>query len=125
MPGSLEDCIGNCSIEKRSNGKFQSTETLLAACRSGDTFAREVWLTAVRKLAIALASASNLISPDTIVVGGGIAQAGEDLFVPLNRWFDKYEWQPGGIRPRIVRAVHGDLAGALGAACFALDRHGM
>ena len=26
------------------------------------------------------------------------------------------EWQPGGIRPQIVKAIHGDLAGAIGAA---------
>ena len=122
MPGSLEDCIGNCTIEKRSNKKFSSTKDLIESCRRGDEFAKEVWLTSVKKLAIALASASNFISPDTIIVGGGIAEANDDLFVPLNKWFDEYEWQPGGIRPKIVKAFHGDLAGAIGAACFALDK---
>ena len=121
MPGSLEECIGNCSIEKRSKGKFTSTHELLKAHRNGDTFAKDVWLTSVRKLAIGLASASNLISPDTIIIGGGIAEADDDLFVPLNKWFDVFEWQPGGIRPQIVKAMHGDLAGAIGAACFAMS----
>lgn len=119
MPGSLEECIGNCSIEKRTKGKFTSTHELLKAYHNGDTLAKDVWLTSVKKLAIGLASASNLISPDTIVVGGGIAEANDDLFIPLNKWFDEFEWQPGGIRPKIVKAVHGDLAGAIGAACFA------
>jgi glucokinase len=119
MPGSLEDCIGNCTIEKRTAGKFSSTHELLQAYRLGDAFAKEIWLTSVRKLAVALASVSNLISPDTIIVGGGIAEANEDLFTPLNHWFDAFEWQPGGIRPTIVKAQHGDLAGAIGAACFA------
>lgn len=122
MPGSLEDCIGNCTIEKRSGGKFSSTHELLKAYRSGDATAKDIWLTSVRKLAIGLASASNLISPDTIVIGGGIAEANDDLFIPLNRWMDEFEWQPGGIRPQIVKAVHGDLAGAIGAACYAMDR---
>jgi glucokinase len=120
MPGSLEECIGNCTIEKRSNGKFTSTHELLDAYRNGDELAKQVWLTSVRKLAIGLASASNFISPDTIVVGGGIAEANDDLFIPLENWFDEFEWQPGGIRPKIVKAIHGDLAGAIGAACFAL-----
>jgi glucokinase len=119
MPGSLEECIGNCTIEKRSNGKFSSTHELLIAYRTGDKFAESIWSKSVRKLAIGLASISNLISPDTIVVGGGIAEANDDLFIPLNIWFDEFEWQPGGIRPVIVKAVHGDLAGAIGAACFA------
>ncbi len=122
MPGSLEECIGNCTIEKRTAGKFSSTHELLIAMRSGDVFAKNVWLTSVKKLAIGLASVSNIISPDTIVVGGGIAEANDDLFIPLNKWFDEFEWQPGGIRPQIVKAVHGDLAGAIGAACFAMSK---
>lgn len=123
MPGSLEECIGNCTIEKRSKGKFSSTQELLRAYKNGDESAKQVWLTSVKKLAIGLASASNFISPDTIVVGGGIAEANDDLFIPLNKWFDEFEWQPGGIRPKIVKAVHGDLAGAIGAACFAMSKH--
>jgi len=122
MPGSLEECIGNCTVEKRSKGKFTSTHELLEAYRNDDEFAKQVWLVSVKKLAIGLASASNFISPDTIVVGGGIAEANDDLFLPLNKWFDEFEWQPGGIRPQIVKAVHGDLAGAIGAACFAMSK---
>ena len=122
MPGSLEECIGNCTVEKRSKGKFTSTHELLDAYRKEDEFAKQVWLVSVKKLAIGLASASNFISPDTIVVGGGIAEANDDLFLPLNKWFDEFEWQPGGIRPQIVKAVHGDLAGAIGAACFAMSK---
>ena len=122
MPGSLEECIGNCTIEKRSKGKFNSTQELLNAYRNGDELAKQVWLTSVKKLAIGLASASNFISPDTIVVGGGIAEANDDLFIPLNKWFDEFEWQPGGIRPKIVKAIQGDLAGAIGAACFVMNR---
>jgi glucokinase len=123
MPGSLEECIGNCTIEKRSKGKFTSTHELLKDYRKGDEFAKQVWLTSVKKLAIGLASASNFISPDTIVVGGGIAEANDDLFIPLNKWFNEFEWQPGGIRPQIVKAIHGDLAGAIGAACFAMNKN--
>ncbi len=123
MPGSLEECIGNCTVEKRSKGKFISTHELLEAYRNDDEFAKQVWLVSVKKLAIGLASASNFISPDTIVVGGGIAEANDDLFLPLNKWFDEFEWQPGGIRPQIVKAVHGDLAGAIGAACFAMSKN--
>jgi glucokinase len=123
MPGSLEECIGNCTIEKRSGGKFSSTHDMLKAMHKGDVLAKEVWHTSVRKLAIGLASVSNLISPDTIVIGGGIAEANDDLFVPLNKWFDEFEWQPGGIRPQIVKAVHGDLAGAIGAAVFVSDKN--
>jgi glucokinase len=123
MPGSLEDCIGNCSIQKRSAGNYTSTHDMLIAMHNGDTVAKQIWLTSVKKLSIGLASVSNIISPDTIVVGGGIAEANDDLFVPLNNWFDEFEWQPGGIRPQIVKAKHADLAGAIGAAFFAKEKN--
>jgi glucokinase len=123
MPGSLEDCIGNCTIEKRSKGKFKSTQELLNAFRSGDEFAKQVWLTSVKKLAMGLASASNLISPDTIIIGGGIAEANDDLFIPLKKWFDEFEWQTSSISAKIVKATQGDLAGAIGAAFFAMSKN--
>lgn len=121
MPGSLEDAIGNCSIEKRTSGKFTSTEQLLVAYRNGDEFAGKVWLTSVRKLAIALATLTNILSPEMIILGGGITEAGEDLFKPLEEFMTRYEWRTGGNRTEIVKAQYGDLSGAVGAACYARE----
>lgn len=122
MPGSLEECIGNCTIEKRSGGKYDSTQALLEAYRKGDEFARSVWLKSVRQLAIGLATVTNILSPEVIVLGGGITEAGADLFNPLENYLASYEWRAGGNRVEIVKARHGDLAGAIGAACFAMDK---
>jgi len=122
MPGSLEDCIGNCTIEKRSKGKFSTTYALLAAYRSGNTFAKQVWLKSVKQLAIGLASITNILSPQVIVLGGGITEAGNDLFEPLGTFMELYEWRAGGNKVKIVKAEHGDLAGAIGAASFAMDK---
>ena len=119
IPGSLEDAIGNCTIEKRTNGKFTTTSDLIKAHRSGDQFATGVWLTSVNKLAVALASLTNILSPETIILGGGITEANEDLFDPLKKMMAKYEWRTGGNKAEIVKARYGDLAGAVGAACFA------
>lgn len=121
MPGSLEDAIGNCSIEKRTSGKFSSTHQLLEAHRNGDRFATGIWLTSVKKLAIGLAALTNILSPEMIVLGGGITEAGDDLFVPLEEYMNSYEWRAGGNRTAIVKARFGDLAGAVGAACFARE----
>jgi glucokinase len=122
MPGSLEDCIGNCTIQKRSKGKFASTHELLAAYHEGDTFAKYVWLRSVKQLAIGLASITNILSPETIVLGGGITEAGNDLFDPLKKYMDQYEWRAAGNKVEIVKATYGDLAGAIGAACFAMTK---
>ena len=122
MPGSLEDCIGNCTIEKRSKGKFTSTHDLLIAYDNGDAFAKEIWLRSVRQLAIGIASITNILSPETIVLGGGIAEAGNVLLGPLNEYVEEFEWRTGGNKVEIVKAVYGDLAGTIGAASFALDK---
>ena len=53
------------------------------AMHDGDAFAKQVWLTSVRKLAIGIASVTNLLSPETIILGGGITEAGKDF---LSRW---------------------------------------
>ena len=119
MPGSLEESIGNATVSERSGGKFTTTHELLKAYRNGDAFAKEVWITSVRKLAIGLASIVNILSPEIIVLGGGITEAGTDLFDPLAKFMDQYEWRAGGKQVTIVKAMQGDMAGAIGAACYA------
>lgn len=120
MPGSLEDAIGNCTIEQRSKGRFKSTHDLLEAHRHGDGSATGVWMDSVRKLAIGIASITNVVSPELVIIGGGITEAGEDLFKPLEDFMAKYEWRAGGNGVRIEKAAFGDMAGAMGAAGFAL-----
>lgn len=119
MPGSLEDAIGNCTIHKRSMGIYKDTHSLLEAYRKGDHFARWVWLTSVRKLAVAIASISNMISPECVILAGGITEAGNDLVEPLETFLSVYEWRPGGNRVQVIKAQFNDMAGAIGAACFA------
>jgi glucokinase len=121
IPGSLEDAIGNCTIEKRTFGRFSSTQQLIDAYKKGDYLATEVWLTSVKKLAIGLASLTNILSPEMIILGGGITEAGKDLFDPLEEYMGIYEWRAGGNKTEIVKAQYGDLAGAAGAACFAME----
>lgn len=121
MPGSLEDAIGNASIEKRSLGRFGSTYQLLEAYKQGDYFAQWIWLSSVRKLAIGISSLINCFSPDVVVLGGGIAQAEDELLRPLTDFMTLYEWRPGGYGTPIKLAQFGDMAGAIGAASFAIS----
>lgn len=122
MPGSLEECIGNYTIEKRSKGKFKSTHEMLEAYRNGDAVAKQIWLKSVRQLAAGIASVANILSPEVIVLGGGITQAGSVLFDPLREYMNEFEWRPTGKGVEIVKAVYGDMAGAIGAACFAISK---
>lgn len=122
MPGSIEDAIGNLSISKRSMGKFNTTFELVAAYKKGESFASWLWLSSVRKLAICIASAINVLSPEAVIIGGGISLAGDDLIKPLQDFLDLYEWRPGDKKTPVKLAQFSDLAGAIGAAGFSLSK---
>jgi glucokinase len=119
-PGSLEHAIGNVTLGERTGGRFTSTHDLIAAHLAGDEGATRVWLRSVRALAAAVASVVNVADPETVIIGGGIARAGDALFEPLEGFLDRYEWRPHGHRAKVVPAVLGEHAGALGAAWNAL-----
>ncbi|MFP6873407.1 MAG: ROK family protein [Verrucomicrobiales bacterium] len=114
-PGSLEDAIGNATLASRCEGMFADTHQLVSAYAAGDERAARVWLRSLRALAAAVVSLANMLDPQIIVIGGGIAEAGENLFGPLEDLVGEREWQPAGQRVDIVPAMLGSWAGAYGA----------
>ncbi|WP_229818463.1 ROK family protein, partial [Streptomyces chromofuscus] len=89
------------------------------AVESGDARAAEVWQRAVDALADGLVTALTLLDPRTLVIGGGLAEAGETLFTPLRDAVDRrVTFQKP---PTIVPAALGDTAGCLGAGLLAWD----
>jgi len=115
-PGSLEDAIGECTLAIRSEGRFSTTRELLVAFRQGSKEAGEIWIRSVRSLAAAAAGIINVLDPEVLVIGGGIADADEALFEPLQAGLDEFEWRPSGARVRVVKAALGRNAGPAGAA---------
>jgi glucokinase len=120
-PGALEEFIGNHNILARTGGRFATTHELIAAGRAGDEDARRLWLTSIRALACAIASFINILDPKAVIIGGGIAQAGDALFTPLAEELSKIEWRPTGHAVRLLPAALGEWAGAIGAAHAALS----
>lgn len=121
-PGSLELFIGNKSVRERTGGRFETTLALVTAVQSGDKEAGEMWLKSVRALACAVASFVNILDPEAVIVGGGIARAGKSLFEPLQKFLDEVEWRPGGRKVQLLPAQLGDMAGAFGSAANALKK---
>jgi glucokinase len=122
MPGSLEYAIGNYSIKRRSMGRFKSTHELLDAYLKNESFATWLWLDSLRKLAIVIASLSNSLSPEIVVLSGGISKAEDALFKPLQAFVDVFEFRPNGKKTLIKQASFSNLSGAVGAAAFALSK---
>jgi glucokinase len=119
MPGSIEDFIGECTVARRTGGRFGNTRDLVRAYEAGDEFAAAVWLRSIRALGCTIASLINILDPDGVILGGGISGAGPSLFGPLSKVLDEVEWRPGGHAVPILPAQLGDYAGAIGAARIA------
>lgn len=119
-PGSLEDAIGNATLETRSAGRWTDSLELVRAYDAGDADATQVWLNSVQALAAAIVSIENVVDPEVVLLGGGMVQAGASLFEPLRRFHDEFEWRPGGHRVRIEPVALGARAGAIGAAYYGM-----
>jgi glucokinase len=122
MPGSLEEAIGNYSIAKRSNGKFGDTLEVLKAIEKNDRDAQKIWEKSIKALAVSIASLSNILSPEKVILAGGITKAGNNLMEPLLNYMDQFEWRAGGNQLKIELATFSDKAGAIGAAAYALSK---
>ncbi|MEU0372599.1 ROK family protein [Streptomyces sp. NPDC006283] len=89
------------------------------AVEAGDKAATAVWQEAVDALADGLVTALTLLDPRTLIIGGGLAEAGETLFTPLRAAVqERVTFQK---LPTIVPAALGDTAGCLGAGLLAWD----
>ncbi|MET7936033.1 ROK family protein [Streptomyces sp. NPDC005322] len=90
------------------------------AVASGDPRAMAVWREMVGAFADGLVTAVTLLDPGVLIVGGGLAEAGETLFTPLRTAVEeRITFQK---LPHIVPAALGDTAGCLGAGLLAWDR---
>ncbi|MEU5611821.1 ROK family protein [Streptomyces sparsogenes] len=89
------------------------------AVESGDPRAAAVWQEAVGALADGLVTGLTLLDPGVMIIGGGLAEAGETLFAPLRTAVqERITFQR---LPSIVPAALGDTAGCLGAGLLAWD----
>ena len=121
-PSPLEDWIGDHTVAQRTQGRFRSTEELVAAAGQGDPHARTAWRKSIHALAVAIASCGLILDVEAVIIGGGIAQAGPALFESLAEELDQVEWRPAGRKMEIIPTSLGAWSGAIGAAKNAMDR---
>jgi glucokinase len=86
---------------------------------NADNVARQVWHEAINALADGLITAQALFDVSVLVLGGGLAEAGDTLLGPLKYAMEKR--LTFHRMPKIVTAALGDTAGCKGAALLALD----
>jgi glucokinase len=138
--GCLETVASGTAIAREANGAIErgrvtlltqlakeaggrvSAPDVFAAARQNDGVAREILGQAYHYLGIALVNLINLLNPEVIVIGGGVAQAGDDFFEPLRTIIKKNAIPPAAAAVTLRPAQLGVEAGVAGM--LALLREG-
>ncbi|MGI4789654.1 MAG: ROK family protein [Janthinobacterium lividum] len=102
--------------------RFALTPALIAEeAQNGDAVAIEVYEETGYYLGLCAANLINLLNPQMIVIGGGIAQAGEIILEPIRRTATACAIRSMSRTCQIVSAELGDNAGVLGGAAMVLQ----
>jgi glucokinase len=113
------ETLGSAGTEAQPSAETITARDVAALAAGGDPRAAAVWSHAVDALSIALLAAVTVLDLDLVVLGGGVARAGEQLLGPLReRLAARCTFQHP---PRLLAAVLGDEAAVAGAALHALD----
>ncbi|MCG3129418.1 MAG: Glucokinase [Phycisphaerae bacterium] len=96
-----------------------TSRSIAEAAREGDALCARLWRDACAYLAIACINLQHVINPATIVLGGGLAEAGDFLLDGVRGAFLHHRWRLADDFPVIRRAVLGYDAGMIGAAGWA------
>jgi glucokinase len=103
------------SYGERSGHVAASAAEVIDAARAGDRHAVTAVAEAGGFLGVCLASLANIFFPDTIAVGGGVAEAGDLFLSPAIESFHASTGPFAG-RARVVGAALGWQASLIGAA---------
>ena len=100
-------------------------ELITQAAQAGDEIAKDIYEKAGFYVGIAAANMCASIGPRRIIIGGGIAQAGELLLDPIRRTIRARVYVMPVEQVEVVPSQLGDNAGVIGVACWtALSSNG-
>ena len=130
--GCLETICSGLSIARRMketlaarNGKQIedldeiTAETVVEAVKRGDAAALSIWDETIKYLSIGVGNAITLIAPEAVIIGGGVASAGELLLEPLRREIRKNVTMLPIEKVKILKALLGSESGVCGALMLA------
>ena len=94
-------------------------KAIYAAARDGDETARAVTAQYARYVALGLTNLINALAPEVVLLGGGVAGAGDALLEPVRAWVREHFFHKNpALMPEIAAAALGGDAGIYGAAAL-------
>ncbi len=119
----LEDVASAAAIARRYSARagtnVAGSREVVELKLAGDLDAHYVWLEAIDALAHSIVQCASIIAPEIVVIGGGLALAGNELLIPLRTRVEGLLTTQRS--PRIVLARFGGEAGLYGAAIGARE----
>jgi glucokinase len=109
---------GMSSLKNIKDGSVSAAD-VAAAAANGDRLAAECFATAGRYLGIASATAVNLLNPEAIIIGGGVAASFKLLAPAIRSEIDSRAFAAAAAGVKLLPGELGDNAGLLGAAAAA------
>ena len=106
-------------VSSAAEGHRVEGSDVVAAAQQGNQDARALIRLLGERLGIGIANAINVFDPEVVVIGGGVATAGELLLEPARQTAQRFVLPGVGERTEIRLARHGPNAGVLGAALLA------
>lgn len=117
--GCLEALICSAALAERAGAR--SAAEVIVAAKKGEQFAVDAFRETGRLLGLGLASLSPIFAPDTIVVGGGLAAAGEILTGPARATYNEQAGDEFRGKVTIEDSVFDGWEGIVGAGSLALS----
>ncbi len=119
VESAIKDGEDSSLATRLQAGETIDAKLVVEAMKQGDALCERIWDEACMFLAITCVNIQHAFNPQSIVLGGGMAEAGEVLLDPVRDHFTKRTWRLESDRPQIQLATLGYDAGAIGAAGLA------
>ncbi len=103
-------------FREMANGAQITPYIVCEAAKAGDPVAKRIFTIMGEYIGIGLASVVNLLNPEKIIVGGGVADAGDLLLNPMKQTLKDRAMKIAGDAVEIVPAQLGNTAGVIGAS---------
>ncbi|MBE9128757.1 MULTISPECIES: ROK family protein [unclassified Coleofasciculus] len=116
--GSLEQYLSIGAIRHRT-GKEPAELGVMA--KAGDSLALEFWERYGRDLGVGLASLIYVLTPEAIVIGGGVSASAEFFFPAALAQIERRVLSTSRVGLQLLQAKLGNQAGMVGAAKLALQ----
>lgn len=121
--GLIREAVSRLTVNKQNllytmiEGNIAGLEAkdIFDAAKEGDAFSLDLVDYEAEYLAMGIANILNIINPETIVLGGGVALAGDILLNPLRKKLEKYALPVTLEDLKIVQGILGNEAGIKGA----------